>query len=234
MDKLLELFKNPITRYLAIFGLGLVLGAFVLPSKRTEESLQTRYESEISTLKTEHEQERITFQEQLDKKSQIEKETTKEYEKKISTLTTQVSDLKSKSKTSYYKLIKPDGTIEVKKFSETEVNESKQVVTQINEEFKMKVSEIEKKWETTHRERVTTLQREYDLKLSEYQKEISTLKQTKVTEVNKKEFGLEGGILTDGNYYGHATGTLVGPLFMGVHGEFGPLPKAGIGLGVRF
>jgi cell division protein ZapA (FtsZ GTPase activity inhibitor) len=164
------------------------------------------------------------------------KEIREESEHKITKLTQEVKNLQSKQKTAYYKLIKPDGTIEIKKFSESEVNESTKVITEIQEEFKQKIEAIENKWSEIHKERVVKIQEEFNRKESDYKKTIDELQKSRTVSVNEKKFGIEAGILTDKNYYGHATMDLWGPVFVGVHGELGQNNnnKMGAGLGLRF
>jgi chromosome segregation ATPase len=211
----------------------LILGAVFYPTKNIEEKLSQKYEQEIASLKEQHSKELATSKETLDASVKQFNQQIAEKEKKISVLTSQVTDLKSKQKTAYYKVIKPDGTIEIKKFSETEVSESTKVVTQIQEEFKEKLASIEKKYEEIHTKRVTELKKEFDSKEQEYKKTITSLEQSKSTNVNPKRFGAEVGSNTERQYYVHGTGTLVGPLFLGIHGESNrEMDKKSIGLGV--
>ena len=130
----------------------------------------------------------------------------------------------------------PDGTIEIKKFTESEVNESSKVITQIQEEFKTKIDKIETKWSEIHKERVAKLQKDFDSKESGYQKTIEELTKSKTVSVNEKHFGLEAGMMSNKNYYGHVTADLWGPVFVGVHGEVGANNdnKLGAGIGLRF
>lgn len=234
LTSFMNLLKNSFFRYSLTLFMGLAVGAVFFPSKKVSETVSAKYENTIAEMKSTHEKETSSFKEQISVLSETEKKISSEYEKKVSQLTTQVSELKTKNKTSYYKLIKPDGTIEVKKFSESEVNESNQVITQINEEFKTKVESIEKKWESAHVERVAMIQKQFDEREASYQKTISSMKAQRVTETNKREFGGELGAMTNGNYYGHVQGDIVGPVYVGVHGELGPHPALGLGLGIKF
>lgn len=239
MNNIVYFFKNnEWARCIGCLLLGCAIGAIFYPSKRIEERLETKHQLELKELKTAHSTEVASLQERLDKVTQSEKQYREETERKLSLLTTENKDLKSKQKTSFYKIIRPDGTIEIKKFTESEVNESSKVVTQIQEEFKAKIESIEKKWETIHRERVSTLKKEFDSKEEVYKKEIDTLKSSKVTEINKKSLGVEAGVTQDLDYYGHATYDLFGPVFVGGHIQVGKdlksSNKLGVGLGLRF
>ena len=237
----MEFVKNLLTkewfRYVAVLLGGITIGALFYPTKHIEERVSMKYESEIKSLKEVHEKEVQESQDRFLKTAQDFRMYHDESERKISKLTTEVKTLQSKQKTAYYKLIKPDGTIEIKKFTESEVNESSKVVTEIQEEFNQKITSIENKWETIHKERVTKLAREFDSKEENYKKEISELKKEKITDINPKKFGVEAGILSNKDYYGHATMDLWGPIFVGVHGQMGASATSGLlgaGVGLRF
>jgi hypothetical protein len=231
-----ELLKNPLVRAGLIFLAGAIVGVLFYPSKRIEEKVSAHYEQEIAKLKETHaislKQEKETY----DKERQQLKARTEEYERKVSKLTSELKEANSKTKTAYYKIVRPDGTIEIKKFSESEVHESSKVITQVQEEFKSKVTEIEQKWEKIHKERVVSIASEFRQKEQQYEKQIADLQKSKVTEVNQKRFGAEIGVMQDKNYYGHATGDLFGPIFLGVHGEVGRdnSSQLGVGVGIRF
>jgi hypothetical protein len=212
----------------------MAIGAIFYPTKRIEEKLKIRHEEETKSLKEQHSKEVEKIQDLYVETARSYREYHDESESKISTLKTEVRTLKSKQKTAYYKLIKPDGTIEIKKFSETEVDESTKVVTQIQEEFKRKIDSIEQKWTDIHKSRVSEIKKEFTLKEEQYKHRIDELEKSKVTEINKKSFGVEAGVLLNKNYYGHVTYDILGPIFLGIHGELGVSPTAGAGLGLRF
>lgn len=231
-----ELLSKEWVRLVGMLLLGVTIGAIFYPTKRIEEKITQKYESEIASLKESHSKEMQNTTEKYEASLKEEKSLHIESEKKVTTLTAEVRTLQSKVKTSYYKLIKPDGTIEIKRFTEAEVNESSKVVTQIQEEFKTKIDAIETKWSDIHKERVTALLKEFDSKEQDYKRQISELTSSRTVSVNEKRFGLEAGMLTNKDYYGHATADLWGPVFIGVHGEMGPNNdnKLGAGIGLRF
>lgn len=224
-------------RLIGVLLIGITIGVVFYPTKRIEEKVSQKYEQEMAAQKETFAK---SYQELNDKyvsSLKESKELHQQSELKISKLTSEVKDLKSKQKTAYYKLIKPDGTIEIKRFTESEVTESTKVVTQIQQEFKTKIDQIETKWSTIHQERVSKLQSEFQQKEAEYKKTIASYEMSKVTSVNEKKFGLEAGIMSNKNYYGHATMDVWGPVFVGVHGELGPQNndnKLGAGIGLRF
>ena len=218
--------------------IGITIGAIFYPTKRIEEKITQKHQEEISILREQHSKEVSELNDKYSASIKENKEYHSESEKKITKLTEQVSSLQSKQKTSYYKLVKPDGTVEIKKFTESEVNESTKVISSIQEEFKQKVDAIESKWSEIHKERVAKLQKDFDSKESEYKKTIDELQKSKTVSVNEKKFGLEAGITNQKNYYGHATMDLWGPVFVGVHGQVGSngdnANNLGLGLGLRF
>jgi hypothetical protein len=231
-----ELLSKEWVRLVGVLLLGVTIGAIFYPTKRIEEKITQKYEQEIATIKETHQKEVDSVQEEFLKVASEYHSYHDEMEKKVSSLTVEVKTLQSKQKTAYYKIVKPDGTIEIKKFTESEVNESSKVITQVQEEFKRKVESIETKWQSIHETRVTQIKKEFDSKESEYKKTIEELSKSKTVSVNEKRFGLEAGMLSDKNYYGHATADLWGPVFVGVHGELGPNNdnKLGAGVGLRF
>lgn len=231
-----DLLSKEWVRLVGVLLIGITIGALFYPTKKIEEKITQKYEQEISSLKEVHSKE---LQESTEKYAATLKENKElhiQSEQKISSLTTELKNLQSKQKTSYYKLIKPDGTIEIKKFSESEVTESSKVVTQIQQEFKTKIDSIESRYAAIHKERIEKIQKDYDSKESEYKKTIAELTKSKTVSVNEKKFGIEAGMTNDKDYYGHATADLWGPVFIGIHGELGKNNnnKLGAGIGLRF
>ena len=231
-----ELLSKEWFRLTGMLLIGVTIGAVFYPTKKIEEKLTYKFQQEISSLKEVHAKEVQEVAEKYTASLKENKELHIESERKISKLTIENKNLQSRVKTAYYKLIKPDGTIEIKKFTESEVSESTRVVTQIQEEFKTKIDNIETKWSEIHEERVAKLQKDFDSKESGYQKTIEELTKSKTVSVNEKHFGLEAGMMSNKNYYGHATADLWGPVFVGVHGELGANNdnKLGAGIGLRF
>jgi len=225
-------------QFLLLFILGVGVGAFFYPTKHIEETVSKKYEQILEQEKEQHATETKTLQENMTKQEESFKQTTTELQSKVSTLSVQVTQLKSKQKTSYYKIVKPDGTVEIKKYSESDVDESTKVITQIQQEFNEKISSIETKWETIHKQRVEQLQSEFDSKEKSYQQTIATLESKKVEDINPKKAGLEVGVNSNKNVYLHPSYDLFGPLFIGVNVEGNPSTGGnfggGAGLGIKF
>lgn len=234
---MISLLQNQWVRYVLILLVGITIGVVFYPTKRIEEKITQKYEQEIQDVKEVHQKVITDLNEKYAAVLIENKELHVQSEAKISKLTSEIKSLQSKQKTAYYKLIKPDGTIEIKKFTESEVNESSKVVIQIQEEFKTKIDQIETKWESIHKERVAKIQKEYASKESAYRKTIEELSKSKTVSINEKKFGLELGMMSNKNYYGHATADVWGPFFLGVQGEYGAQNndnKLGLGIGLRF
>lgn len=232
-----DLLSKEWVRLVGVLLIGITIGVVFYPSKRIEEKLTQKHQEEIAILKESHSKETKDLTEKYDSVVSESKSIKSESERKITKLTDEVRTLKSKTKVATYKLVKPDGTIEERSFTENEVDESSHVVTQIQEEFKQKVESIENRYAAIHSERVLAIKKEFDSKESEYKKTIDELQKSKTVTVNEKKFGLEAGITNEKNYYGHATMDVWGPTFVGVHGQVGPNNDSnnlGIGLGLRF
>jgi preprotein translocase subunit SecD len=232
-----SILKNQLVRYLLVLLVGVGIGAVFYPTSRIEEKYEQRNEETVKSLTELHSKEKQKLFEQLDATTVEYKSYREQSEKKIQTLTIEVKTLQSKQKTSFFKLVKPDGTVEVKKFSESEVNESSTVIAQIQEEFKIKIEAIENKWESIHRQRLEEVKKDFQQKEDTYKSRIDELEKSKVVEKNEKSFGLEGGMNTEKQYYIHGTGDLYGPLFMGIHTESDKEfndKSIGVGLGIKF
>lgn len=232
-----ELLSKEWFRLVGVLLIGITIGVLFYPSKRIEEKMTAKHQEEISVLKEVHTKETKDLNEKYSASQQENKSLKVESERKISKLSEEVKTLKAKTKTSTYKLVKPDGTIEERTFSESEIDQSSRVVTQIQEEFKTKIEQIESRYAAIHTERVVAIKKEFDSKESEYKKTIDELTKSKTVTINEKKFGIEAGITNEKNYYGHATMDIWGPTFIGVHGQVGPNNNSnnlGIGLGLRF
>lgn len=234
-DKIKQIVKESKTLQLLLsIVVGIVIGATFYPTKHIETKIKQQYEEELSNIKDQH------LKEMSDQKIKLEneKEQYRIYristEDKISKLTTQIVHLKSRKITNYYKIIHPDGTVEVKASSETDTEETNKIVTKIKEEFKQKIEETEKKWEKVYKERLTIVKKEFDSKEQEYVKKINELSQVKVEDINKKTSSLEVGALLGGSYYGHTTHDIFGPFFIGAQAQLGASNNVGLGIGFRF
>ena len=234
---LTDLLSKEWIRLVGVLLIGVTIGVVFYPSKRIEEKMTQKHQEEIAIIKEQHSKESQDLVEKYDVASKESKQVKEESEHKLAKMTSEIKTLQSKIKTTTYKLVKPDGTIEERTFSESETKESSQMVTEIKEEFKTKIESIETKYAQIHSERVLAIKKQFDVKESEYKKTIDELQKSKVTSINEKRFGLEAGITNEKNYYGHATMDVWGPTFVGVHGQVGPQNNSnnlGIGLGLRF
>lgn len=235
LDKIKQFIKeNEAARLFAALLVGAIIGVIFYPTKSIQEKEKQKHEQELVLLKQKHSVELTSNQEKINNLKEENLSLKMDSEKRISSLNSQIRDLKSKQKTAYFKIVRPDGTIEIKKFTESEIDESNKVVSKIQEEYKQKVELLEKKWETIHQERVSLLKKEFEDKETAYKKTISQLEYERKIETNKKDFGIEAGISTDKTYYGHATYTFLGPLFLGMDVDFSNPMRAGAGLGIRF
>lgn len=237
MSKIIDAVKStPWLQFLLVLLAGVAIGAVFYPTKHIEERERQKHEEETKSLKEQYSKELSTLHDTLNKANVSHSEYRKETEFKITKLTTENTTLRSNQRTAYYKVVKPDGTIEIRKFTETQIDESRQVITEIQTEFKEKIASIETKWETIHKERVTALSKEFKSKEEEYKHKIDELEKSRVVDINPKRFGVEAGVLTSKAFYGHVTYDIFGPIFLGLHSQFGGTSTAvgGAGLGLRF
>lgn len=227
---------NPWLGYVLVLVLGVGIGAMFYPTSRIEERYKSEYEQTIAQEKSAHAVEMKNLTDKYDKEVSEKRTLEVETSRKITSLTVQVRDLQSKTKESYYKIVKPDGTIEIRKFKESEVNESTKVIASVKEEFNTKIKEINDRYEKVHRERILAIKNEFDQKEASYQQTIAKLEKEKITDVNPKRYGLEAGYLSNKNYYGHVTADVFGPVFVGLHTQTNFLGDyaVGGGIGLRF
>jgi hypothetical protein len=233
--------NNPWAKNVMFLVIGVAIGAIFYPTKRIEEKVKSHYEQLMTQQAETYKTTIASYQEKLDKVTQEKQQLEIETHRKITSLTIQIRDLKSKTKESYYKIVRPDGTIEIKKFKESEINESTQVISSIREEFDTKIKQINEKYEKIHRERVEAIRDEFLSRESSYKKTIADLEKSKVTEVNKKTFGVDAGILSNKNYYGHLSADLFGPVYVALPMLYNPDINSqsdklvgGLGIGIRF
>ena len=213
----LELLKNQYVRLGLALSIGFILGAIFYPTKRIEEKMTQKHMEEMAKYSEMHVKEVTELNEMITKVTLDSKTYKEETEKKFSLLRTENKELKSKQKTAYYKIIRPDGTIEIKKFTESEVNESSKVVTSIQEEFKTKIESIETKWASIHTERLLAVKKEFDSKESEYKKTIDELTKSKTTSINESSSTVDIGMMSNKDYFGHATTSIRGPFIGSIH-----------------
>ena len=231
-----KIFKSRIAQLILTLVAGVAIGAVFYPTKNIEERVKQEYEQKIEKIITEHKSTEQSLEEQID--SLKEEKTTLRIETstRINKLTFEIRELESKKKETFYKLIKPDGTIEEKRYSESEVSESSQVVTQVREEFDRKVTEISERWQRVHTNRVKKLKEEFDKKESEYKQTIAKFESEKKIQINPKRYGVEVGFTSQDSYYGHVNVDVFGPVFIGLHTQSNFLDDhlVGAGIGIRF
>jgi chromosome segregation ATPase len=228
------LLSNKYVQYIAIFSAGISVGVLFYPSKHIAQSLSTKYEQQISDIKQQDSKTLSDTQTQLNTEIEKESQLTEQYNSKITTLTSQISDMQSKQSSNYDKITHPDGTTEIKVTKETDVDQTNQVVSQMQSDFDAKIVKIQQDDQQQQLQTVQKLQSEFDSKEQTYKDTISSLQASKVEDTNKKNFGVEVGGLVNKNAYVHTTADIFGPVFLGVHTEVGPSSTLGAGFGLRF
>lgn len=233
-----DLLQNQVIRYIMALIVGVTVGVVFYPSKKIEEKVSLKYEDEISSLKETHQKEISKQQEEYTKLSTEYNSYHKESESKISSLITQVSNLKNSKKTTYYKIVHPDGTVEIRKTLESESESSTEISSQIQKEYQQKVDDLNKSLQETHDNKISELQKQFDSKEQDYKHTIEDLQKTKTTTINEKHFGVSVGILSDKSYFGDVNVDVWGPLYLDMFGSYGPNTNnsslLGIGGGIRF
>ena len=237
MKKIIDFVKkNRVAQFVLVLIVGIVIGAIFYPTKRIEERVKQEYQEKIDKVVEEKEQIRKELTEDIVKKVEEHSEYKIEMSKEINKLEVQVKELNAKKKETFYKIVKPDGTIEIRQYKESELSETTQIVTKIREEFDTKIKSIAYKWQDIHKKRVEILKKDFDKREQEYKTRIEKLEKEKITIINPKSFGLGIGYLSNKNYYGNVSYDIFGPIFLDLHTEsnFNSSFAVGGGLGVRF
>lgn len=230
-----DAWANPWVRYVIILLVGITIGAVFYPSKNVKESVSKHYEEQIQTLNEQHKQELQQTSKVYDQTISDMKSKQVESNEAIQKLTTQVTQLQSHTKTTHFKIVHPDGTVEERDSSEADTDQSSNISTEVQAEFQQKLQEQQSQLNASHQQEITTLQTQFDQKEASYKLQIEDLQKTKSVETNPKKFGVEAGMLNDRGYYGHVSYDVWGPFFLGLHSEFEPSDsRFGAGVGFRF
>jgi translation elongation factor EF-1beta len=228
--------SNRLVQLVIAFGLGMLLCTFLYPSSTSVEKIKEQYQSEIQSLKEESSKKEETYQKQTTELREQNRVIVDAYEGKMSQLRTEIRDLKVKTKETYYKIVRPDGTIEEKRISESDTEESAKIMAEVQQEYKRQLQDAQSQWEKKSAEEITSIKVSYETKIEELKKEIAKKESETTVISNKKSFGVEFGLVTGKAYYGHVTYDIWGPVFIGGHVEtledngF----RVGGGIGARF
>jgi hypothetical protein len=221
-------------QFALVFIAGGAVAAIFYPTKQIKESLTKTFQSQISTLNQQHSSEISQMAQVSDQKIQDLTQTNSTLTSKVTELTSQVSDLKSHQQKNYTKVIHPDGTIEITASSEKDSDSSSDNTTDMQTTISQQVATATSKITQDYESKISTLQQQWDSKEQSYQSQISTLTQTKSVTTNPKNFTLDVGGITNGDYYGHVTYDVWGPFVLGLQGQFGTSSAAGAGIGLKF
>ena len=221
-------------QFLLVFIAGGIVAGILYPTKHVEEKVQKTYEQQIATLNQQHSQELATQQSSYQKLTSDYSSYKSETDAKISSLTTEVTNLKTHDHKTFYKIVHPDGTVEERASDTSDSQEQQQVSQQVQQEYQQKLEDDVTKLEQVQADKIASMQKEWDSKEQSYQQQISSFTSSKVVDTNKKDFTIDVGGLTSLDYYGHVTYNVFGPFVLGLQAQFGSSPAAGAGIGLRF
>ena len=237
-EKLIKIVKSEGGKIVLALIVGVAIGAIFYPSKSIKEEERQRYEERI--------QKEVDYSRKLqqDHREQIaavrneSREREEQLSVKINKQQTEITNLRSKVSERTYKLVKPDGTIEERTFKESELAKDSTVITSIRTEFDKKVKDIERRYESIHRERLIKIKEQTDQKIREKELRIAELEKKKTVEINKRSFGVAAGIMTDQSYFGSVERDIFGPIYLQgliqVNPQNSSDNKGGVGIGIRF
>lgn len=234
MKKLLEnKYAIPVIALL----IGIAVGSIFYPSKTITREETAKYEAKIEKLETQKREIKKEMENTVDVITELNHIRIAEKEQRITSLRTENTNLRQKTKERIIKIIKPDGTIteEIVRESDTEI--VSQIVTDIKQEFNEKVTSIENKWKTIHKKRVIVIKEKYEKKLTEKQHIIDTYSKKETIKINERKFGVSLGYTSDDNYFSNISYDIYGPFFLDFHIESNEgfsNTNTGIGIGIRF
>lgn len=217
-----------------VFIAGGVVAAVFYPTKQIKDTVAKMYQQQIVVIQQQNaketESQKATFEKLSSEYSSYKTQT----DAQISQLTTQVRNLKTHTKVTSVKVVHPDGTVEEHTVSENDTDQTEEINQQIKQEWQQKTDQAVQATTQQFQQQISTMQSQWASKEESYKQTISTMQETKTVTTNPKKFGVEAGLLTNSDYYGHITYDLWGPFFIGGHGELGSHPAGGVGLGLRF
>lgn len=216
---------------------GMAIGAIFYPSKSITREVVSKYEEKIERLENEKRDIEFKSQTELFNKEVQFSQKKSELQNKISSLTTENTRLKRKTKETMIKIIKPDGTITEKSYKESDTEIVSQIVIDIKQEFTEKVTSIENKWKDVHEKRVVAIKDKYDKQLSEKQHIIDEYRKRETIKINERKFGVSLGYTNYDKYFSSISYDVFGPFFLDLHLESDSGFRdsgAGVGIGFRF
>jgi hypothetical protein len=240
-------------RYGAFATAGLAVGVVMSYSRvnteiKNSSEMKSAYEEKIQQI------EQQSIKQQTDMKSEYEKtvasmtvESSVREEKlltKISKLSSENQQLKQRTKEDWVKIIHPDGTIEERKVTQTDIDSSKNSQTQVTEDVQVQVNNAVKKVQdekTVEIEKITQANKvEIDSMkkvLSEKEQTIQKLQSSSSVTSRNLGVGLGLGYNSDQSFSAFAHYQIFGPLFVGSRVDMTKdfkFPRVGALLGVSF
>lgn len=224
-------------RYVQLVGAlvaGALLSALFYPSSQTEERIKQKYE-QITKQKVQEQRDITTsVVKEYNSLSQTYRNLQDEYKSKVSQLTSTIQEMTSSRIEIFYKLTKPDGTIEERRYFEYRNTATAKMLTDLKTDYERKMQETQSETQKKHEAEVAQMKDSYSRQIASLTKKISILEKETTTTINPKKFGLEAGATLERRGYAHATYTFWGPMFLGTHYETdGTKSSFGMGLGIN-
>src|ERR1019366_2262594 len=114
-------------QYIVIFLAGAIFSAVFYPTKQIKESLEKTYQQQIATLQQQQSQTLATQQASYQKLSDEYSGYKTQTDAKINDLTSQNTSLKNHTKTTVFKVVHPDGTVEEHDVTESDTDQTDQI-----------------------------------------------------------------------------------------------------------
>ncbi len=249
---ILKLKDNQYVRYGAAFAGGILLAIVLYPSgtisttekTKIEEEVRTVYETKLKESEEILRQEKIRFEKDLLSVKQENSKRELELSTKLNSLISENSSLKKKTKMVTIEKIYPNGTIERKTISTSELEYETQRMAQIQQEAEQKLKDTVSKLNEQHSKEITEKTSSMQSSIDKLSIDLATSERLRKEEIEKSKTVVKTvrplavglGVNTDRQYTVEAQYMFLGPLYVGASYDNGGISnnRAGISLGIRF
>ena len=253
MNILLEnIAKSKYAPHALAFVGGVILTIVLYPSgsmtqtekSKIEQEIRSSYEAKLQESDTLIKSERESNQKQIDSIKQESAKKELEMSTKINSLVTENSSLKQKTKMVTIEKIFPDGRIERKTISTSELESETQTIARVQQEADQKLKETVSALNEQHVKEISEKTSSLNSKIETLSLNLQTSekllkeereKTTSYTK-NPRPFAVGIGLNTDKQYTVETQYTFLGPIYLGASYDKGGISndRAGLLLGIRF
>lgn len=231
-DNILAILNNKYVQLGAAVLAGALITALLYPSSQTTESIRQEYQTLMDKKVQEQKDITTAVTKNLDEMSQKNKTLSDQYTSKVSELQQTISQMSSHRTEITYKITRPDGTIEERRYFESEDTASTQMITELKSDYERRIQQVESDLQQKHSQELAQTTTRYSLQIAELNKTISKLEKETTVTINPKKWGFELGATSDMTAYLHTSYVFWGPMYIGSHYEVDRNKKTSVGAGL--